>query len=195
MWESQLTKINPTNLHFQIMREGHPMSVAEVVKSWIEDTGFRKYYNELLASAPFKAFFWELPPMFKHAVDRPFEFVLVNSNTLARVSPMGKAFKTYFNTDEPVVVFDNLGGDATLVVPTPKGKLSAYPHLAQFVRSGPKEQIDVFWNRVGQTYLDHLSDQPLWLSTSGLGVYWLHVRLDTYPKYYTYAPYRQFPGS
>ena len=30
----------------------------------------------------------------------------------------------------------------------------------------------------------------LWVSTSGLGVYWLHVRLDSYPKYYQHAPYK-----
>lgn len=192
MWESQLTKINPTTLHFQILRAGRSMSVAEVVKGWIEDRDFRAFYSQLLTSASFKAFFWELPPMVAQAVDQTFEFVLVNSNNLARVSPIGKAFKTHFSTDEPIVVFENLGKDATLVVPTPKGKPSAYPHLAQFVRSGPKDQIDEFWKRVGQTYQDHLSDRPLWLSTSGLGVYWLHVRLDTYPKYYTYQPYRQF---
>jgi hypothetical protein len=32
---------------------------------------------------------------------------------------------------------------------------------------------------------------PVWLSTSGLGIYWLHFRLDTVPKYYTYAPYKR----
>ncbi len=192
MWESQLTKINPTTLHFQILRAGRSMSVAEVVKAWIDDRDFRKFYNQLLISAPFKAFFWELPPMVAQAVDQSFEFVLVNSNTLARVSPMGKAFKAYFTTEEPIVVFENLGKDATLVVPTPKGKQSTYPHLAQFVRTGPENQIDAFWQIVGQTYRDNISDRPLWLSTSGLGVYWLHVRLDTYPKYYTYRPYRQF---
>ena len=37
-----------------------------------------------------------------------------------------------------------------------------------------------------------LSDQPLWVSTCGLGVYWLHVRLDSFPKYYRYAPYQTF---
>jgi hypothetical protein len=35
-----------------------------------------------------------------------------------------------------------------------------------------------------------LSASPVWLSTSGLGVYWLHVRLDTHPKYYQYQPYK-----
>jgi len=40
-----------------------------------------------------------------------------------------------------------------------------------------------------------LSDRPLWVSTSGLGVAWLHVRLDARPKYYQYTPYREQPGS
>ena len=45
--------------------------------------------------------------------------------------------------------------------------------------------------------LDRLHRSPeetTWLSTSGLGVYWLHVRLDSYPKYYTYRPYKATKG-
>lgn len=36
------------------------------------------------------------------------------------------------------------------------------------------------------------TDYPIWLSTSGLGVYWLHMRLDRRPKYYTYEPFKEF---
>ena len=32
---------------------------------------------------------------------------------------------------------------------------------------------------------------PVWFSTSGLGVTWVHLRLDERPKYITYAPYRE----
>jgi hypothetical protein len=35
--------------------------------------------------------------------------------------------------------------------------------------------------------------QPVWLSTAGAGVAWLHVRLDDRPKYYGHGPYRQRP--
>lgn len=35
-------------------------------------------------------------------------------------------------------------------------------------------------------------DVPIWLSTSGLGVYWLHVRLDTRPKYYNHDEYKYY---
>ncbi|PHN05424.1 DUF6940 family protein [Flavilitoribacter nigricans] len=191
MWNSKETKLNPQTIHFQLEKSYRLLSVQEVIDAWIADREFRKFYNDLLAAAPFPAFFWELPPIVRSDLDRPFEFVLVNSNALARVSPMGQAFRSYFHTEEPVVVFDNLGGDATLVVPTPKGKKSAYPHLGQFVRHGPESQVDAFWQEVGRTYRQKISDTVLWLSTSGLGVYWLHVRLDSYPKYYTHGPYRQ----
>jgi hypothetical protein len=29
-----------------------------------------------------------------------------------------------------------------------------------------------------------------WVSTSGLGVPWVHVRLDERPKYFQFGPYR-----
>jgi hypothetical protein len=38
---------------------------------------------------------------------------------------------------------------------------------------------------------EQLGEQPLWLSTAGTGIFWLHVRLDSRPKYYTYQPYRE----
>ena len=35
-----------------------------------------------------------------------------------------------------------------------------------------------------------IDSNPLWLSTLGLGVAWVHIRLDRTPKYYQYAPDR-----
>ena len=44
---------------------------------------------------------------------------------------------------------------------------------------------------VGGAVQRRLGTKPVWLSTAGAGVSWLHVRLDDRPKYYGYAPYRQ----
>jgi hypothetical protein len=84
-----------------------------------------------------------------------------------------------------VVAFANLGGDAFLVAPTPRAEPATYTHLAAFARGAPTTQQHAFTER--------LSDRPLWLSTNGLGVAWLHARLDSRPKYYSYPPYRQAP--
>jgi hypothetical protein len=89
-----------------------------------------------------------------------------------------------------VVTFPNLGGDAALVVPCAIAPLSAYGHIAAFVREAPEAQRHALWQAVGSALEDRLDPRPIWLSTSGLGVSWIHVRLDSHPKYYQYGPYR-----
>ena len=43
----------------------------------------------------------------------------------------------------------------------------------------------------GQSGKDKIgSDRAVWVNTEGSGVYWLHVRIDSRPKYYHFAPYR-----
>ena len=93
-----------------------------------------------------------------------------------------------------VAGFWNLGGDAFLVAPCPRAPPGAYPHayahLAAFARTAPADQQQAFWRAVGAAVAENLAERPLWVSTNGLGVAWLHVRLDEWPKYYTYEPYR-----
>src|SRR5262249_52125723 len=124
--------------------------------------------------------------------DRPFEFVLLNSPGLAR-NPDIEAFAEHFSeaTQGGVVEFPNLGKDALMVVPCPSGPHSAYGHLGAFVRQAPEAQRHALWELVGAAMQHRLSTKPVWLSTAGAGVSWLHVRLDDRPKYYGYAPYRE----
>ncbi|MCB0628624.1 MAG: hypothetical protein R2824_12180 [Saprospiraceae bacterium] len=190
MFSGIQTSLSLETTLYQIKQAGQLLPVTEIIRLWSENADFRAFYNDLLAASPFPAYFWELPPVTLDTLELPFEFVLVNSTTLARVQANSRPFHNWF-TDEPVVVFPNIGGDATLVVPTPKVSKNTYTHLAQFVRHAPEEQIDRFWQEVGRTYHKNLSNQKLWLSTSGLGVYWLHIRLDSRPKYYTHEAYRQ----
>ena len=67
-------------------------------------------------------------------------------------------------------------------------------HLASFVRHAPDDLLHLLFKTLGVSLIakfdsldkDH---KKLWLSTSGLGVPWVHIRLDTSPKYYTWEPY------
>ena len=144
---------------------------------------------------PFSGFRWETPAVSRSTVDRPFEFVLLNTPSFSSRQTDAKTYREYFEQDEEdlgVVVFANLSGDATLVVPCPKGDLDAYGHLAAFVRKAPESQIDNLWKRVGESLQLALrgGEEPIWLSTAGGGVAWLHVRLDAKPKYYGHGPYK-----
>jgi hypothetical protein len=84
----------------------------------------------------------------------------------------------------------SLGGDAQLIVPSPRTEISAYGHLAAFLRQAPQRQLDAFWRVVSTAVQSRIGEKPLWLNTAGGGVAWLHVRLDSRPKYYGYAPYK-----
>jgi hypothetical protein len=86
--------------------------------------------------------------------------------------------------------FQNLGGDATLIVPGPLAGATAYCHLAAFVRQAPTAQQHALWQLTAQVVKQQVGRTPLWLSTAGAGVPWLHIRVDASPKYYSFAAYR-----
>lgn len=91
-----------------------------------------------------------------------------------------------------MVDFPNLGKNAHLIVPTPHAKVDYYKHLAIFVRQAPPQQVEQFFKDIGRLTLEHLSvDKYLWLNTAGMGIIWLHVRLDSRPKYYKTRVYKQ----
>lgn len=196
MWDCQTEDLEPGRLRrVRIFREARPLSYTDVLASWQSDETFRAVFMRLLAEAPHDAYLWETPPVTRATAQRGFEFVLRDSPELARMSPDPSAFAAHFEAataDAGAVAFANLGGDAHLVAPTPRAAASAqtYAHLAAFARGAPGEQQHAFWRLVGAQVAARLSDRPLWLSTCGLGIAWLHARLDTWPKYYTYRPYR-----
>ncbi len=72
----------------------------------------------------------------------------------------------------------------------PQTKRICYGHLAAFIRNAPDSQKDALWRVIGATMQQHVSDYPLWLNTAGGGIAWLHVRLDSRPKYYGFRPYK-----
>ena len=174
---------------------GTGLTYADVIDLWQGDADFRIFFIGLLNDAPFAAYFWETPPVTRANVSRPFEFVQVDAPSLARLSANARAFDEHFRSAPPgaaVISFRNLGGDALLVAPTPRDSAAGYAHIAAFTKTANPSQQQSFWQAVGRAMTENLSDRPLWLSTSGLGVLWLHVRLDSWPKYYTFAPYRTF---
>lgn len=177
---------------FTMRRRGLPVPYRDVLRYWREDEAFCSFFVSLLANAPSAAFRWETPPVTTTTAGREFEFVLLDAPGLERAAD-SEAFAEQFRSagrDRHVITFPNLGNDAVLVVPCPSGPTRAYVHLAAFVRQASKSQIRDLWRGVGEAMETRLGTQPAWLSTAGMGVSWLHVRLDSRPKYYGFAPYR-----
>ena len=190
MWNSRSKELhNRHTVHISIQRDTSPVSYAKTIQAWREDVTFRSFFIDLLMASPYSAFRWETPPITAETANRPFEFVLINSPSLSR-PPDRQTFAQHFQAQQSIVTFQNLGKDALLVVPCPNDSSMNYSHLGAFTQQAPRAQQQELWTAVGEAMANRLDTQPIWLSTAGGGVAWLHVRIDNYPKYYHHQPYR-----
>lgn len=147
----------------------------------------------IFRTIPYNGLFFETPPVTKaSAKSQKFEFVLVDSAELASIeSPDPVPFQDHFqSSDKASVSFRNLSGQSVLIAPTPSSSTTISTHLVTFMRTASTTEMEALWNLAANQYLNEMSGEKLWFSTSGLGVYWLHFRLDSYPKYYTHKPYK-----
>ncbi len=181
-------------LKVRVNRADGPLRYSAAASLWQHDQEFRSFFIALLARAPWSAFRWETPPVTASTVHRDFEFVLLDSPGID-LPPDPTDFSELFAgaQGQDVISFPNLGHDALLVAPLPLGPHQAYSHLASFTRLAPEEQNHALWAAVGRTFEQQVGEDPFWLSTAGGGVAWLHVRFDSWPKYYGYGPYRTAP--
>ena len=193
MWNLRSSAINSQTVAVTLSSSRGDLSFRDVINLWEADEDFRTFFTEGIIASPFQAFFWETPPVTIATLDRQFEYVLVEGVALLGLQPDPNAFRSHFQATKTksVVSFPNLGGDAFLVVPTPVGADKCYTHLADFLRLAPKSQVNQYWMQVGAAMKSRVSPAPIWLSTAGLGVSWLHLRLDSRPKYYRHAPYKK----
>jgi hypothetical protein len=186
-------------LRAELRTQGQTALWGDVVHGWQTDPGMTEVFMGVLAEAPFDAFFFETPAVSRDTLDRAFEFVLIDCPSLAGVAPEPWIFEEHFGSDQDtdgVATFPNIGADALLVTPYPARPPRNYAHLAAFTRQAPREQQLALWHAVGEAARQWFRGRdPVWISTSGLEVFWLHVRLDSHPKYYNHAPYRLWgPG-
>ena len=96
------------------------------------------------------------------------------------------SFKEYIrkSKNKYVISFPNLSGDTLLVVPMPReGK--NYATIKDFVDSAPIIQQKMFWKEVAILSRRQMKKHKnVWVSTHGMGVAYLHVRICNNPKYY-----------
>ena len=96
------------------------------------------------------------------------------------------------------IVAPNLSGDTIMVIPTlnvgtnrrtGKKEFVNYSSLYYFNKYAPKEKKIAFWKTVSRVIKKQLRVwKKVWVSTHGLGVGYLHVRISNSPKYYGNSP-------
>jgi hypothetical protein len=194
MWKTQRSDIKGQRGEaIALIANGHPLTFENVVAGWRDNEAFRDLFIAELAASSYPAFFWELPALSRTAISNPFECVMIRSDALADMRSDPSDFANHLKPGGRVVVsFRNLGGDAVLIVPRQISGLDCYGHFATFVREAPREQQHALFQILADEIEKLLeAGMRFWISTSGLGVPWVHVRLDSHPKYYQYRPYAE----
>lgn len=188
VWTAEAEDV-PNGRRFNISCDDQPLPFRSYFNLLESNEEFASWYTELLREAGYEAFFWEHPPVRESTADQATEFVLLESAALAGLRPDPRAFDSYFGADNEIVSFRSLGGDALLIAPSPCEPPAVCAHLAVFLRQAPNASVTSLWRETGKLMRESLGENNTWLSTSGLGVSWLHIRLDSYPKYYQHRAY------
>ncbi|GAA5442904.1 hypothetical protein Misp06_01079 [Microbulbifer sp. NBRC 101763] len=193
MWNLSKSKVS-NGYHFTINNNREAVTFYEVLKSLRDNAKFRNFLISSLQAIPYQAYRWETPGFTKKSLQGIFEFVVLDAPSLDQM-PNSRPFEAYIrDTSKSVVWFQNLGKDATVVVPSNQETAVNYCHLASFTNTAPSRQQHELWSTVGGLGLKLASNNPVWLSTAGGGVAWLHIRFDSRPKYYHYTEFRKPPN-
>ncbi len=190
MWALK-TIISQSIINTELLAEGTRMTFSDVIKEWGCNSAFRDYWVSVLRAIPLTAYCWETPPLTRASMNNPFMCVFVDSPGLLRSKADAAPFAAHFqaHSENAAVIFESLGKDAMLVAPCPIDTQTSYAHLAAFIRSASDTQSNQFWKIVEDGLGRRIGSAPIWLSTAGLGVSWLHIRMDSKPKYYRHRPY------
>lgn len=164
--------------------DGAPCTLADLFADWRGACRFAP----LLAAAPYAAFTWEMPAFYPSRCDVEAECVVIDAPALAVAADAGSFADKFAADPADIIEFPNLAGDAHLIAPAARGATPAYAHIAAFVRQAPAPQVAACFARLAEAAC--VARPPVWISTSGFGVPWVHCRVDRMPKYYRYAPYR-----
>ena len=180
---------NSNIIKIKIYKDSIMVTWDQILYLWKNSNKFIKFFIDLIKSTQFDNFFWECPPInLKNIQYQNFECYIINSN-----NNFGKAsdnsFKSYFNENpsKKIISFYNPSRSCLLIVPCPLEEIekNCYLNISTFIKHAPKPQIYILWKQISTLLKKQLkNNHHIWLNTHGLGVPWLHVRLDTIPKYY-----------
>lgn len=173
-----------------------PLKWIEVINLWKSNPAFNNFFTNIINECQFTDYFFECPGInLKKIYKQIFEFRLIKYSRLFPSTDL-KAFEDQRkNKSKSILVFPNLSHTSILIIPNKeqKSNFEIYNSIGSFLRGGTSKQINLFFSQIGITLEKLLQDnqgKKIWLSTHGLGVHWLHIRLDFSPKYYQTECYK-----
>jgi hypothetical protein len=149
---------------------------------------FHNALKEAVKSLDYPAVFLEFPKINDGKLSERNVCTIIKAHSLLNTEGNPEAFS--LSCTEKVCKTENLSKDAILIIPNLTSQHD-YGHLYKFLMNcDDNEEIRLFWKAVGESIFKQLDLwSNIWISTSGLGIPWLHLRISRTPKYYHYTPY------
>jgi len=140
--------------------------------------------------------FIEFPVLCKQTEDRPFFFVLTPTDMFEGKKANSASFDRVFRQNasaKTVLAFQNISGDGNLIAPVPLEKSYAdCGHVMDYLLSENEpvdRKVDLLQEVAKSALSMYETSDRVYVSTSGLGVPWLHFRVFPSPKYYVWKEY------
>jgi len=184
------------------------MSLEVLASNTADANDFRNLHALIFAGGnelnPFEDYFWECNPVSLHTLDSTvYEFVLIHATLMHEketnpdafndkfVNHMGTLDCLQFMTPSPPPKGTNLLAPSR----APGTDLPVYRSMGSFFRGAPEQQLHNMLHLLGSHMPERMRARgdptlPLWLSTAGYDIAWLHIRLDDKPKYYRFKEYK-----
>jgi hypothetical protein len=132
-----------------------------------------------------KRFFYETSPITKDMKEK-YQALFIECDSLEQIDEDYSSFNQHIEKaeDQNVTSFYNLSKSAYLIIPIPR-KNKQFTTIKDFIDNASERQQKNFWKEVAKSIVMMLEKHDkVWVSTHGLGVPYLHIRIDTNPKYY-----------
>lgn len=159
---------------------------ADLKHHLTSDPKFRKEIINILKTSKFQEYLFQCD---KLNPNKYFTFTLIDYPALLKVSQNNtcdyNAFAEHFTNTCKVCAFPNIGKNAILISPNYKNNkntntnITNYKTIASYFRSASDNDLNRLLKVIGENVYE-----GCYLSTHGMGVNYLHVRIEKTPKYY-----------
>ena len=162
---------------------GGGITWRQLLKKWSD----KKKYNIKINPKDFNySFAIKFYPFTGNNLDSVVKYEIFREDGLAK-NQNYSSFEEKFPKDEKcdVISFKNISGDSTLIVPCPDANKN-YAHLGLFNKNATNSKKLELWKKVAEEIskiIKNNKDKEIYLNTHGYGVPYLHVRIDSTPKY------------
>lgn len=165
------------------------------VRSVIELFGNKKFVLEFVSiinnMIDYEAYFLECPKMNAKTLNDGFEFIIYNAKNKFKNKKANFDYFSFYSDDYLSMCIKSHNGNIMIIPNHMKGTpCENYLNISNFLRNSLDEQIiDLFYLLSDNIKKEINSGNTIWVSTHGLGIPWLHIRIDYFPKYYCYKKY------